>query len=584
MKLLNIKNILQEIKMDKKRIPDIFTKSSYLEIPFFQRSYVWQEENWLRFIEDCKDISKNKKNYFFGTYIIKQVLTETGASHGELRRIIDGQQRITTLILFLLALTNELGCYEKYFKQTFMSYDGEILLEHNHNDKDVFDDLVYNRTISKDKQEQYSKKLIYQAYIFFKTEIKKDPTMFDVEDILKYVYFVPIDLMPDDDEQQIFDTINSLGIKLNTAELLKNHLFNRNEIQLYKKYWEPCFEGDDKEFWDKKVGSRDDRTNIDLFLYSYINIKNREDIRYKNLFQSYKDYILKKDFNSSAEKKENFIKEIIDYANVYRKYINPDIERANLRSNKNSIDRINILIFSLDTSTILPYCLYVLLHAEQEECKRILGYIETYIIRRMICHESTKNYSKKFKTFINEQIVTFNDFKNKILGDTTDTEDKLPTDEEIEIKSRYNHTNPQAKGILYLLESGLRNPTKHSTDIKPIIEYDLEHIMPKTWETVYWSLPEDKNTNENRKNRIEHIGLLGNKTILANGLNKSIKNKDFLTKKEGDGDNFGYDEYAKGLTTFQFDDLTEWNEDSIEQRQKMLIKYILEIWPYDSVR
>lgn len=570
--------------MNRRAISEIFTKAKFLRIPFFQRSYVWDEDNWQRFLEDCKDVSKNKNDYFLGTYIIKQEMTTYDSKNGDIRTVIDGQQRITTAILFLLALTKEKGAYEKCFKTTFMSYNDEILLIHNYNDKDVFETLVYNKDISKEQREKFLKSKIYQAYDYFEKEIRKDPSVYEIVDILNHMYFVPIELEPNDDEQQIFDTINSLGKKLNTAELLKNHLFNRTEIQLYENYWQSCFEGDDKDFWEKKVGSRDDRTNIDLFLYSYINIKNREDIRYKNLFQSYKDYIRKNDFNSSAEKKEIFIKELIAYANIYRQYINPNIERTNLKCNKNSIDRINILIFSLDTSTILPYCLYVLLNAEQEECNRILGYIETYIIRRMICHESTKNYSKKFKTFINEQIITFDDFKNKILGDTTDTEDKLPTDEEIEVKSRYDHTNSQAKGILYLLESGLRNPKKDSTDIKPIIEYDLEHIMPKTWETPYWSLPADKNTNENRKNRIDHIGLLGNKTLLANGLNKAIKNKDFLTKKTGDGDNVGYNEYAKGLKTFQFEDLTEWDENLIEKRHKELIKSIKKIWPYDTVR
>ena len=108
--------------------------------------------------------------------------------------------------------------------------------------------------------------------------------------------------------------------------------------------------------------------------------------------------------------------------------------------------------------------------------------------------------------------------------------------------------------------------------------------MPKAWETD-WALPADKNTNENRKNRIDHIGWLGNKTILANGLNKTIKNKDFMTKKNGAGGNSGsYNEYAKGLKTFKFEDLFEWNEDSIEDRQKKLIKAIKKIWPYDTVR
>ena len=414
--------------MEKKTITAIFEKGSTLEIPYFQRNYVWQADNWERFLDDMRDVTHTKKEYFMGTYIMKQIPTPSASGQGVKREVIDGQQRFTTLLLFFLVLSIKNNKYEEDFIELFRNRGKKLILSHNHIDKPIFEILANNALTDKDS-ELYKNSNILKAYDYFYKNI--EPVDFDVNILLNCIYFVPIDLLPTDDEQQIFDTINSLGVRLTNAELLKNHLFKQNEIQLYKDYWENCFEGEDRDFWDKKVGSRDDRTNIDLFLYSYINIKNREDIRYKNLFQSYKDYIQKNDFNSSSEKKENFIKELTDYANIYRKYINPNIERTNLRSNKNSIERINILIFSLDTSTILPYCLYVLLHAEREECNRILGYVETYIIRRMICHESTKNYSKKFKTFINEQILTFDAFKNKILGDTTDTEDKLPTDEEI---------------------------------------------------------------------------------------------------------------------------------------------------------
>ena len=111
--------------------------------------------------------------------------------------------------------------------------------------------------------------------------------------------------------------------------------------------------------------------------------------------------------------------------------------------------------------------------------------------------------------------------------------------------------------------------------------YDLEHIMPKDWKT-YWPLQTD--TQEARDNRAYHIGLLGNKTLLAKGLNKSIKNRDFATKKTGISNNLGYNRYAVGLKTFDFASYNEWNESTIESRLDEIIEKIKIVWPYGNAR
>ena len=90
--------------MDKKKIQQIFNGSTLLEIPYFQRSYVWDEENWKRFLDDFRDICISKKEYFMGTYIMKLKPTPSGSRYGDLRLVIDGQQRFSTLILFFLVL------------------------------------------------------------------------------------------------------------------------------------------------------------------------------------------------------------------------------------------------------------------------------------------------------------------------------------------------------------------------------------------------------------------------------------------------------------------------------------------------
>ena len=566
--------------MDKKKIQEIFTGSTMLEIPYFQRSYVWDEDNWKRFLEDFKEICVAKKEYFMGTYIMKQKMTPSGSRHGDVRSVIDGQQRFTTLILFFLVLALKNDKYADDFEHIFMNRQKEIILSHNHTDKPIFELLTKNANLSDSDKDLYKNNNVFQAYQYFQKNL--NPEDYDVDTLLRCVYFIPIDLQQNDDEQQIFDTINSLGVRLTTAELLKNALFSNNEIDLFQNTWEKCFEKDqaEKDFWDSIVGSREKHSNLDTFLYAYINIYNDKDIRYKSLFNSYKEY-LGNGINNPAMR-AGFISDLIEYAEIYRKYINPDIQSVVLNDNKNSIDRMNVIFFGLDTTTVLPYCLYVLKNAIPEEQEKIFGYLETYIIRRMLCHDWTKNYNKKFKTMLTNKILTFKDLLANIM-DGADTEDRLPTDLELQNKLNYDHTNAQARGILYLLETGLREPGKESTTVLPLDSYDLEHIMPKDWKT-YWPLPADKDTPDNRDNRVDHIGLLGNKTLLAKGLNKSIKNREYSVKKTGISNNLGYNHYALGLKSFDFVSFEDWDETSIEIRHKDLIEKIKMVWPYSNVR
>ncbi len=566
--------------MEKRRIQDIFSGTCQLEVPYFQRSYVWEEENWKRFLEDFKEICENQKDYFMGTYIMKQKPTPSGSRVGDVRAVIDGQQRFTTIVLFFLVLAIRNHQYDRDFKNIFFGRNTGVLLKHNHTDRPIFELLVRNSTLTNDDRRRYKTNKVFQVYEYFMKNL--NPEDYDVDILLRHVYFSPIDLDQSDDEQQIFDTINSLGVRLTTAELLKNALFSNMEVELFKNTWEDCFEKNqsEKDFWDTIVGSREKHSNLDTFLYAYLSINVSSDIRYKSLFSSYTEYISQT--IDAGTSKEEFITDLIEYAKIYRDKINPEIQSTVLRDSKNSIDRLNVVFFGLDTTTLLPYCLYVLKNASEDEANKIFGYLETYVVRRMLCHSSTKNYSKKFKTMINQRIVTFEELKRNIL-EGNETEDRMPTDADLENSVSYDHTNAQVRGILYLLEAGLRTPGRESTSILALENYDLEHIMPRDWRR-YWALPYGENTTERSDNRDTHVGYLGNKTLLSKGLNKSIKNRDFRTKKEGLRLNTGYNQFAQGLMTFDCSNYSEWDETTIERRQQELINLIEKVWPYDSVR
>ena len=88
----------------KRTINDIFTGSKMLEIPFFQRSYVWKESEWERMLEDIENVCVTKEPYLMGSVILKQQLTQSSSTVGDVRTVIDGQQRLTTLSILLKVL------------------------------------------------------------------------------------------------------------------------------------------------------------------------------------------------------------------------------------------------------------------------------------------------------------------------------------------------------------------------------------------------------------------------------------------------------------------------------------------------
>ena len=83
----------------------VFSTHTVFEIPYYQRAYVWEEENWKRFLEDMENISLIEKPYFIGSLILKQKETETGSKYGDVRVVIDGQQRLTTITVFFKVLS-----------------------------------------------------------------------------------------------------------------------------------------------------------------------------------------------------------------------------------------------------------------------------------------------------------------------------------------------------------------------------------------------------------------------------------------------------------------------------------------------
>ena len=306
----------------KSNIYEIFNGIRVFEIPFYQRSYVWGEKQWERFLSDMTTVSHRSKNYFLGAIILKQVTTGM-ALMGDRKIVIDGQQRLTTLAIFLKVLALKTDT-DIWFRRKFILPDGSFAIRHSHIDREDFQKVMRLSSLTEQLE---GKSGIIRAFNYFKENLT--PSQIDATKMNNGVQVIDIIIDGNDDEQQIFDTINSLGVDLTTAELLKNHLFTEKTIDKYETLWKPAFEGDEEciSFWAQDLlKGRNKRKNIEAFLNAFLQIKVHESfirvstedkLEYAKsgaLFYSYKDFIEK----YYAGREFDLVEELVHYAKIYR--------------------------------------------------------------------------------------------------------------------------------------------------------------------------------------------------------------------------------------------------------------------------
>ena len=564
----------------KSSIYEIFNGTRVFEIPFYQRSYVWGEKQWERLLSDMVGVGHRSKNYFLGAIILKQ--TSTGAATmGDHKIVIDGQQRMTTLAIFLKVFALKTDT-DMWFRRKFILPDGSFAIKHSHVDRADFQQVMNLASIS---QEVTGTSNIVKAYQYFREHLA--PEQINETRLNSNVQVIDIVIDGDDDEQQIFDTINSLGVDLTTAELLKNHLFTEQTIDKYELLWKPAFEKDEDciAFWTQNLlKGRNKRKNIEAFLNAFlqikvhessINVSTEDKLEYAKsgaLFYSYKDFIEKYYKGREFE----LVEELVQYAKIYQNTFTPAITETSL-TYEAGIERINFLIFAADNTTIIPYIMFVIKNvADEGERNKIYDYLESYLVRRLVCRKSTKNYSDLFsENLINADVKTADALVAFFAEKDPTNALAMPTDAEVEWNfMEAEHPNYRALCILYLLESRMRNSHLLSTQLMKYSVYTLEHLMPQKWMTN-WPLPEGADADK----RMHLVRTLGNCTMITQSLNSTISNEQWSVKLEGKNNKGGLRTYANGLLTLD-GVLTRdnWNEEAIIERSRKIAQKARLVW------
>ena len=574
-------------------------KDKLFEIPFFQRPYVWKEDNWE---ELWNNISINSSNEmpFIGSFIL-QVKDTKGLTK---YIVIDGQQRLTTLSIFIKAFLdssndlkideeysdaiNEIESYIKFKEVKAMKTTKYPRITPSSIDRSDFLSVMNGISIDGITEESHNILRCYKYFMDKLANCDKDSRL-AIGTIFRSdtKFFIAIELDPKDDEQKIFDSVNRLGMKLLNSDIIKNNLYQRlkeiatddiNVNDIYNTNWRDVYQLNDatRLYWEKEITiGRNKANQLDEFLKDYATIKGlyvASQTGIDGLSKSFKDYT-----NSlKLDELIAFIEEITSYANIYMDLFNRKIEETCF----DKYDNLSVLLLTLKvtkTSTFNPYLLK-LIHDKPTDLDTLLFNLEKFIIKRLIYNASAKNYNK-----VCEQLLK-----------TTDAIDYLENysdgsiDYSLYPSGLVSISNDNAKLLLLIIElikRKIAGEGKFSTLAK-YSSFQLEHILPKQWQKNWSSVP-CYNSDGSLVNDVDLIKLIreskkcsiGNMTLLKDKLNASISNSDFKTKIKGNGGtkpkDQGIEVYVGGLLVAKeivdsYNLNQEWNEKYIYARDKEL--------------
>ncbi len=613
---------------------DLFEKKMRLEVPLFQRQYVWsREQQWEPLWEDVSrkfaEFIEGRSDgpvHFLGAMVLDQ--KQTPATHVEKRQVIDGQQRLTTLQILLAVMRDfclEHECdelareFEKYTLNTGKMAEPEVdrfKVWPTQLDRACFVDVMTlgsREAIEKAHpliKRKYQRKFdprpgIIEAYLFFDEEIREfflgtneDPPLAAetplegrVDEAFRAMksalQVVAIDLDQGDDPQVIFETLNARGEPLLPADLLRNYIFLRagraggSPEDLYKKYWS----GFDDEFWRSVVTQgRLSRPRSDLFMQHFLASRQAVDVPIKHLYVEYRHWVERDEPFLNVEDE---LRALRDQREDFRRVLAP--ERGD------PIHAIATFMERFDVRTAYPLMLHLLaLRLDENAWRRISRVLESYLLRRAVVGGSTKAYNRVFLTLVKNlrkqapEMVpeALEDALGTLTGDTA----AWPTDERFSkdwMNGDAYHRLNRAKITHILARLSTTYQTNKTEEMAIDSALSVEHIMPQNW-LANWPMPDGSQGMEWREledagpgdpraianhNRERAIHTIGNLTILTQALNSSVSNGPWADKKPA------LLQASLLPINLQLGAFNRWDEQSISQRGQSLLERALQIWP-----
>ena len=538
-------------------------------IPVYQRNYDWKKDNCKQLFDDLVNLIKDgKESHFFGSIV--------SYAHGRDEVVlIDGQQRITTVSLIIIAMINALknGAIktedptlvfrlEDYIIDKYNKQDRKVRLKPFRDDCTAFDKLIYA------EEKEYiteSKVTINYRYFYDRIVTLKELSADDLFNAIQCLEIIDIELEPQhgDNPQLIFESLNSTGLDLTESDKIRNFVLMNLAPERQEKYYD--------SYWNKiEKCSKDD---LDGFVRNYLTIKQGVIPSLKTIYPSFKDYT--KGFRDIEE----VLKDMLVYALAYR-----DITSFNVGNEK--ANEVAKRLDLLDMTVAYPFFMAFLVYAkdtslEGEEIYNVFSCIESFIFRRLMCDLPTNALNKIFATLHSsvmkqkKETDTYSSVMIYIL-ESKKLSSAFPKDEEFlngfATKNIYAMRGKNKQYIFERLENG---SSKEKNDVVKNIEdgiLTIEHIMPQTLSSA-WKQALGDNW-EDIQNKWLHT--ISNLTL--SGYNYNYSNKSFQEKKTMEN---GFLQSGLRLNHYiaQFDN---WGETELEKRKNKLSEMALNIWAYPS--
>ncbi len=619
------------------------SKVRLLEIPFFQRAYVWGNPDFDELLDSLNDAPAGRMP-FFGSLILKHIKETNEDIEGKHYLVIDGQQRITTFSILIRVI---LDLLDKDAKENNNQTYNIALNNINYTSLTQFLYIVKSegmknvytqRLVPAEVDAKAFKAIMSTEYMKRNEEINKikaDDADNPVIHAYEYFYdhfsgpqkisllmsvftrlvnqansLIWIILDENDDEQKIFNSVNSLGKNLTSADIIKNNLFqkikekatdkeNRDKyvIDFYSNTWTNTFDStiELKSFWYKEITvGRILTSNLEMFLKDYAIIYQfyhaKDSGGFSGLNKSYNEYIK----NKTLDQLESFINDMCDYANSYYQYKKAYAGNTSFIWD-DYVNRLLLIMDAMNTTTFDPYILKVMKENGEDKEQRLFN-LEKFFLKRFVYCATGKNYNQCCENLI----------KKTYDGDQSDIDyfvsymKESPAKNDSYIDKFRSMTNDQGKLFIYLLEMIDRKEkgiTRYSDNFKTFHDYTLEHIMPQKW-NEHWSdvkcqdekgniisfkKPEDFNRVRNNA-----IKSLGNFALLTGPLNASVGNAAFKTKINGNEKYEGIKYFSGNLKIAKelvelCNNNVQWNEKLIFEHEKAYFDKLNQYYSFLSI-
>jgi uncharacterized protein with ParB-like and HNH nuclease domain len=567
------------MKANETKVEDFLSSNkTQFVIPVYQRNYDWSTSQCKQLLDDILEVgtSGRMNAHFIGSVVYVHDDVYTSSRIKELT-VIDGQQRLTTLTLIYLALyrlaleikdealVNEIS--ETYLINKFAPEEEKLKLRPTENNDRAIKYLL--RSDANEEFTDFSK--VIDNFNYFKGRITEENLEFVLKGLSKLM-FVEISLDREkDDPQRIFESLNSTGLELSQADLIRNYILmglnRRDQNKIYNNYW---------EIIEKLAKDETLNTNkVSDFIRDYLTLVNN---KIPNKSKVYFEFKAKFPTTDLEELESNLspIKSLVKY---YNKLLNPKNEvDKDIRLQLEYINRLEINVaYPFLMKVYEDYSENVI---DKDTFIKVLDFIQSFTWRRFIVGLPTNALNKIFMTLYEkvdqkDYIISLQKWLLKRSGSQRYPKNKEVI-ESLRLKDVYNI---KSKNRTYLLERLENFENKEPVIIEGNTDITIEHIFPQNPDPK-WKV--DLGTDEYNLIKETYLNTIGNLTLSGN--NGRLGNKPFLDKKT-----MNIDEKEQGYTFSRLwlnrdlKEKTKWDTTEIESRFDLLEKRFLKIWEIPSI-